>query len=169
MSFELIRCGAMLSPYAQHVGDRDPVAVLRTSLEAYRDTVCRLTTSTWQRPWAPAKWTAEQIMVHVAQWEMILGIRLRCGVAAPDYVVQPIDQDEIMRREGTVVDGQTAFAAFDGSRRMNIAFAESLTPADRGQRFKHPEQGEIDVEYLLVTSAGHAEHHLRQIRAVIES
>ena len=89
----------MLSPYAQHVGDRDPVAVLRTSLEGYQDAIRHLTTATWQQPWAPEKWTVEQIMVHVAQWEMILGIRLRCGVAAPDYVVQPIDQDEIMRRE----------------------------------------------------------------------
>ena len=159
----------MLSPYAQHVGDRDPVDVLRTSLAGYHDVIRCLTASTWQRPWAPEKWTAEQIMVHVAQWEMILGIRLRCGVAAPDYVVQPIDQDEIMRREGGVVDGQTAYAAFDGSRRMNLAFAESLTTADRRQRFRHPEQGELDVEYLLVTLAGHAEHHLRQIRTVVES
>ena len=71
----------MLSPYAQHVGDRDPVAVLRTSLEGYQDTIRCLTPAKWQQPWAPEKWTVEQIMVHVAQWEMILGIRLRCGVA----------------------------------------------------------------------------------------
>jgi DinB family protein len=159
----------MSSPYAQHVGDRDPVEVLRSSLDGYQEVVDRLTAEMWQRPWAPSKWTAEQIMVHVAQWEMILGIRLRCGVAAPNYLIQPIDQDEIMRRESAAVDGSTAYAAFDGSRRMNLAFAESLSAADRQHRLRHPEQGEIDVEYLLVTMAGHAEHHLKQLRIVLDS
>ena len=153
----------MPSQYAVHVGDRDPVDVLRTSLDDYRDVVRLMTPEGWLRPWAPGKWTAAQIMVHVAQWEMILGVRLRCGVAAPNYVVQPIDQDEIMRREGHVVDGPTAFAAFEGARRMNLAFAASLSPADRQRRFRHPEQGEIDGEYLLVTMAGHGVHHWKQI------
>ena len=141
--------------------------MLRTSLDEFRDANARLTPDVWRRPWAPGKWTIEQIMVHVAQWEMILGVRLRCGVAAPDYVVQPIDQDEIMRREGAAVDGTTAFAAFEGARRMNLAFAESLSPADRRHRFRHPEQGEIDAEYLLVTMAGHGVHHWKQIRTVL--
>jgi hypothetical protein len=153
----------MPSPYAAHVSDRDPIDVLRSSLEDYREVITLLTPEGWRRPWAPGKWTTEQIMVHVAQWEMILGIRLRCGVAAPGYVVQPIDQDELMRREGLVVDGPTAFAAFEGARLMNIAYAVSLSAADRQRRFRHPEQGEIDGDYLLVTMAGHAVHHWKQI------
>jgi hypothetical protein len=102
-------------------------------------------------------------MVHVAQWEMILGVRLRYGVAAPDYVVQPMDQDEIMRLEGDVIDGPTAWSAFEGNRRMNLAFALSLSSADRKRKFAHPEHGEIDVDYVLVTLAGHAVHHFRQL------
>jgi hypothetical protein len=153
----------MPSPYAAQVGERDPVDVLRTSLEDYRQVVGRMSPESWLRPWAPGKWTAAQIMVHVAQWEMILGIRLRCGVAAPGYIVQPIDQDEIMRREGDIVDGVTAFAAFEGARRMNLAFAQSLSAADRQRQFRHPEQGAIDTECLLVTMAGHAVHHWKQI------
>jgi hypothetical protein len=153
----------MPSPYAVHVGDRDPIDVLRTSLDDYRDVMRLMTPEGWRRPWAPGKWTAAQILVHVAQWEMILGVRLRCGVAAPNYVVQPIDQDEILRREGDVVDGPTAFKAFEGTRLMNLAFAASLSPADRRRRFRHPEQGEIDADYLLVTMAGHGVHHWKQI------
>ena len=72
-----------------------------------------------------------------------------------------------MRLEGNVVDGPTAWAAFEGTRRMNLAFARSLTPADRRRTFKHPEHGEIDVEYLLVTLAGHGVHHFRQIAPLV--
>src|SRR6185436_956442 len=154
------------SPYAEHVGAFDPVAVLRTSLDDYHARIPRLAASDWGRAWAPGKWTVAQIMVHVTQWEMILGIRMRCGVAAPSYEVQPMDQDELMRREGDLVSGQTAFEAFEGVRRMNIQFAESLSPDDRRKRVIHPERGEIDVEHLLVTMAGHGVHHFKQIASL---
>jgi DinB superfamily len=154
------------APYAEHIGALDPVAVLRTSLDDYQARILRFGSTDWQRPWAPGKWTIAQIVVHVTQWEMIMGIRLRCGVAAPDFTVQPLDQDELMRVEGDVVDGPTAFGAFVAVRHMNIAFAESLSPAVRRKRVMHPERGAIDVEQLLVTLAGHGVHHLKQIAAV---
>lgn len=153
----------MASPYAQYVGALDAVDVLRSSFDEYLHVIPRLTPAAWEQPWAPGKWTARQIMVHVAQWEMIFSIRVRCGVAAPEYTVQPMDQDELMRREGDVVDGPTAWAAFSGARRMNLAFAETLSRADRQRVIKHPEIGNIDVDYLLVTLAGHGVHHLRQL------
>jgi len=154
------------SPYAAEIGALDPVAVLRTSLDDYHARMPRLDAALWRRPWAPGKWTVAQIMVHVAQWEMIFGIRVRCGVAAPNYQVQPMDQDEIMRLEGDIVSGPTAFDAFEGMRRMNIQFAESLSAADRRKEIRHPESGEIDVEHLLVTMAGHGVHHFRQIASL---
>lgn len=153
-------------PYAEHVGDQDPVAVLRLSFDDYHARIPRLSAADWRRPWRPGKWTVAQIMVHVTQWEMILGIRVRCGVGAPHYEVQPMDQDELMRLEGDIVSGPTAFEAFEGVRRMNIAYAESLSPEDRRKRVRHPERGEIDVEHLLVTMAGHGVHHFKQIASI---
>jgi hypothetical protein len=151
------------SAYAHHVGDRDPIAVLRSSLDDYVAVTRRFTADDWRRPWQPGKWTLAQIMVHVAQWEMILGVRLRCGVAVPGYAVQPIEQDQLMEREGSVVDGPTALAAFDAMRHMNVAFASSLSADDRRRPFKHPEFGEVDAEYMLITMAGHGVHHWKQI------
>jgi hypothetical protein len=153
-------------PYADHVGDLDPVALLRTSLDDYHARIPRLSAAEWVRPWAPGKWTVAQVIVHVTQWEMIMGLRVRCGVAAPDFTLQPLDQDELMRVEGEVVSGPTAFDAFDAVRRMNIAFAESLSPEQRRKRVTHPERGAIDVEQLLVTLAGHGVHHFKQIVSI---
>jgi hypothetical protein len=64
------------------------------------------------------------------------------------------------------VDGPTAFAAFEGVRRMNLALAASLSPAQRATIVMHPERGEIDVNDLLVTLAGHGVHHLKQLESV---
>ena len=153
----------MPTPYAQYVGDHDPVDVLERSLAEYRGVVSRLTPARWAEPWAPGKWTIGQIVLHVTQWEMIFGVRLRCAVSTPGYVVQPLDQDPFMR-ESEAVDGPMAFAAFEALRRMNLAYARSLRPADRSRTVHHAERGEIDVESLLVTLAGHPVHHLQQIK-----
>ena len=118
----------------------------------------------WSMPWQPGKWTAQQIMLHVMQWEMIFGVRLRLAVGVPDYSVQPADQDQLMGTEDRAIDGPTAFAAFDAVRRANLLFAEALSAAQRAKRIRHPERGTIDVEDVLVTLAGHGVHHLKQLK-----
>ena len=154
----------MPTPYEQHVGGRNPVDVLRESLDEYRSIVPRLNATQWSLPWQPGKWTAQQIMVHVMQWEMIMGARLRLAVGDPKYVVQPAEQDHLMGTEDRVVDGPTAFAAFDGMRRANIVFAAALSGDQRAKTVTHPERGQIDVEDILITLAGHGVHHLKQLK-----
>jgi hypothetical protein len=156
------------TPYAQYVGDRDAVDVLRTSFDEYRALIPRIARTDWARPWAPGKWTIAQLILHVTQWEMIFGYRLRCGVSVPNFVVQPLDQDPFMDAESKAVDGPMAAATFEAVRRMNLAFAESLSPDARHRHVTHPERGQIDVNDLLVTLAGHAVHHLKQLQQVLD-
>lgn len=154
----------MPTPYEQHVGGRNPVDVLRESYEEYRSILPKFTATQWSLPWQPGKWTAQQIMVHVMQWELIMSTRVRLGVGQAHYTVQPADQDDLMGTEDRVLDGPTAFAAFDGIRRANIIFAAALSPEQRAKKVTHPERGVIDVEDLLVTLAGHGVHHLKQFK-----
>lgn len=154
----------MPTPYEQHVAGRNPVDVLRESYDEYRALVPKFTPTQWSLPWQPNKWTAQQIMVHVMQWEMIMGVRLRLAVGVDKYIVQPADQDALMGTEDRVVDGQTAWAAFDGMRRANIAFAAALSAEQRTKKVHHPDRGEIDVEDILITIAGHGVHHLKQLK-----
>ena len=154
----------MPAPYAEHLDGADPVDVLKSSLEDYRVVSTRLTPEVWRRPWAPGKCTVQQIVLHVAQWEMIFAVRIRCALAVPDYTVQTMDQDHLLVAEEQAVDGPTALAAFEALRKMNMALAVSLSPPQRQTLCRHPERGLIAVEDLLVTLAGHPVHHLKQIR-----
>lgn len=156
----------MATPYAEHVGNRNPVDVLRDSHAEYRALISNFTVAQWSMPWQPGKWTAQQIMVHVMQWEMILGVRLRLAVGQPDYTVQPADQDHLMGTEDRVVDGPVAFATFDAVRKTNLLFAEALSPVQRAKKVNHPERGVIDVEDILTTIAGHGVHHFKQFKDV---
>jgi len=156
----------MPTPYAEYLAGRDPVDVLRESYEAYRGLGSRLTPDAWDRRLGPGKWTIRQVLVHVVQWEMIFGLRIRFAVASADYVIQPVDQDPLMS-EADVVDGPTALAAFQAVRKMTLDFAASLTPAQRRQRTVHAERGDIDVDDVLTSLAGHSVHHLRQVQAAL--
>jgi hypothetical protein len=156
----------MAIPYAHYVGDRNAVELLNSTLEEYRDAAALLSSASWNQPWAPNKWTLREIMVHVAQWEMIFGYRLACGVAMPVFAIQAADQDMLMHKTGGI-DGATAFAAFEGVRRMNLGLIQSLSPADRAVIVMHPEYGAVSVSDLITQMTGHPMHHLKQIRSAL--
>lgn len=154
------------TPYAQYVGDRDPVDVLQESAQRYRAVRATIADSQWGTPLAPGKWTLRQLIVHVTQWEMIFGVRVRLGLGVTNYIVQPLDQDPLMH-EADVVDAATAFACFEALRAMNLKLAAALTPAQRRLPVTHPERGQIDVNDLLTTLAGHGVHHLNQLEKAL--
>jgi hypothetical protein len=154
-----------MTPYASYVEGHDPLDVLRSTLDGYRGVFARNTAEKWAAPWAPGKWTAHQLIVHVTQWELIFSTRVRMALAIPNYVVQPMEQDELLNIEAPAVDAKMASAAFEAVRLMNINLVGALTPEQRAKKITHPERGVIDIEDLLVTMAGHAAHHLKQLAA----
>lgn len=119
----------------------------------------------FERTHAPGKWTARQVLTHLAQAELVFANRLRFGVAEDGYVIQPFDQDRWMAAEPQA-DGRAALEAYLALRTMNLALIRTLTPAQRRRRFQHPEAGEVDVEWVITYFAGHERNHLPQIEAV---
>ena len=102
--------------------------------------------------------------MHVTQWELIFSTRVRTALAVPGYVVQPMDQDDLLNIEAPDVDAQTTAAAFEAVQRMNIGLVGALSPTQRSTAITHPQRGPIDIEDLIVTLAGHSAHHLQQLR-----
>jgi hypothetical protein len=43
---------------------------------------------------------------------------------------------------------------------------QRLTPEQRQRVFKHPEYGELTVEWVMAQLAGHDIHHLRQLERI---
>ena len=152
-----------MAPYASYVTGNDPLDVLRSTLAGYQQVFAHNTAADWETPRVPGKWTPHQIMVHVTQWELIFSARIRTALAMPGYVVQAMEQDDLLNIEAPAVDARTAASAFEGIRRMNIALLSGLTPAQRATEITHPEFGVIHIEDLIVTLAGHGAHHLTQL------
>lgn len=155
----------MSTPYASYVEGREPLEILKDTLQQYRDVFARTSPAHWHAPWAPGKWTRHQVLVHVVEWELIFSTRVRMALAIPDYVVQPMDQDPLLAFEAPVVDVATAAAAFEAVRAMNIALIGGLSADVRARRITHPERGPIDINDLIVTMTGHPVHHLAQLQS----
>src|SRR5437867_3210564 len=99
------------TPYTTQLAGRDPLVAMRKSA----DRIDRLT-STWtseefERTYAPGKWTARQLLTHLAQTELALGTRVRMALVTPGYVAQPFSQDAWMAQEGPL-GGRDARDAF---------------------------------------------------------
>lgn len=114
---------------------------------------------------APGKWTARQVLAHLAQVEMVFSTRLRFGLAEDGYRIQPFEQDDWMRAE-TPPPALVSLDAYVALRAMNVALLTSLTPEQRARTASHPQWGAIDVAWLAAWCAGHERNHLPQLEAV---
>ncbi|MDQ3070256.1 MAG: DinB family protein [Acidobacteriota bacterium] len=156
----------MPTPYSQYVEGRDPVAVMAETIVKTRAAVSRFTPQDFERSHAPGKWSVREVLIHLAHGEIVFGTRVRFALTTPGYVVQPFDQDAWMALDRNGLDGNAALALFSFTRALNLGLFKQLTPEQRAATFRHPEQGEIKVEDVLVMSAGHEVHHLAQLEEV---
>jgi hypothetical protein len=155
----------MPNPYRQALGGREPVAAMAETPGRISAIVARMGSDDLARSYAPGKWTAAQLLVHLAQAEVALSLRLRMALTSPGYQAQPFDQDAWLTREAAT-SPQTALAAYLALRALNMGLYERLTPADRALTFSHPQHGTQPVEDLLGMIAGHELHHLKHFEAI---
>ncbi len=119
----------------------------------------------FDRTYAPGKWTARQILTHLAQSEIALGYRARMALTSPGYAAQSFDQDRWMACE-SATSGHDALDAFLGLAAMNTALFASLSEADRALALPHPEYGSLTVDWIIHQMAGHQIHHIRQLEQI---
>ncbi len=150
------------SQYRTALGGRDVLSSLAETPDRIRELVGRTGTADFTRPIAPGKWSARQILIHLAQTEMVYGTRVRLALSIENYVVQPYDQALWTARE-PLVEATAALAAYYAMRRWNLPLFRSLAKDELDKPFQHPERGTISLAIMLETLAGHELHHLSQI------
>jgi len=153
------------NPYGKALGDRDTMRALADTPERLRAIAEAMTAAQFAGSYAPGKWTAEQLFLHLAQTELAFGLRVRMAITSDAYVVQPFEQDDWLRREPGS-GGLEAARAYYALRQFNLPLYRSLTPAERAKRFHHPERGDMCVEWILELIAGHELHHLAHFEII---
>jgi hypothetical protein len=142
------------NPYAAALGSIDPLKALTETPRKIRGVVDTWTAKQWERSYAPGKWSARRILIHLAQAELALTTRVRFAASQTGYVAQSFDQDAWLLLDDHA-DGPTALDAYVALRRLNLAMFKGMTPAQRKRGFTHPEFGK-----------GHDIHHLKQLKQI---
>jgi hypothetical protein len=170
-----------ITPYSANLGDSEPISAMHSSADRYRRLLGGWTPAQFERTYAPGKWTARQIVIHLAQAELALGNRARMALSTPNYAAQSFDQDRWMSVESGGSRGSGGAGASGGSGglsgaaaldvflalvMMNRTFFEALSPADRATTLSHPEYGALTVDWILHQLAGHEIHHLQQLEQI---
>ena len=153
------------NPYADALGSRNPLEALADTPLRIEALVLGWPADRWERSYAPGKWSARQVIVHLAQIELALTTRVRFAASQDGYVAQPLDQDAWMPLDDHA-DGPTALNAYMALRRLNVAMFKGMTPAQRQRTFTHPEYGQLTPEWVAAQLAGHDLHHLKQLEMV---
>ena len=153
------------NPYGEDLGALEARVSLRSTPTAIVRIVDGLGSKGLERSLAPGKWTAAEILVHLAQVETMFQARLRLGLATPGIALQPFDQDDFMRTGGTH-DGRAALEAYVGLRRFALPLIDRLTAAELATPMRHADYGDVSVGWLLAWCAGHERRHLKQLEAL---
>jgi hypothetical protein len=113
----------------------------------------------------PGKWSACEIVQHLADSETISAIRLRRLLVEDKPVIEGYDQDLFANRlHYNDREMAPALAAFRAARSTTLQLLEGMTEADWQREGKHTESGRYTAEDWLKIYAAHAHGHADQIR-----
>lgn len=118
----------------------------------------------------PGKWSAAEIVHHLADSEMQSAIRLRKLLAEAHPVIQGYDQDvwaaKLHYGERPLAP---SLAAFRAARESTAQLLERMTEEQWHHLGWHSDAGSYHAETWLATYAAHAHGHAAQIRRLREA
>ena len=115
----------------------------------------------------PDKWTAREIVHHLADSEMTSAIRLRKLIAEDSAVIHGYDQEEFARRLYYDRPIEASLDAFRAARGATAELLDRLTPDQWAREGTHTESGRYSVTRWLEIYADHAHNHADQIRRTV--
>jgi hypothetical protein len=150
------------------LGPREPLEVLPELVPWLDQRLASLPEARLRRPEGPGKWSVAAVVQHLADSEMILGVRGRLILSEDRPPIRGFDQDLWAERfryaEASV---EIALAQLRGMRAANLALWRRLPPADLAREGIHSERGPESLGHLLKLMAAHDLVHRRQIDRVL--
>ena len=113
---------------------------------------------------APGKWTAREIVHHLADSEMTSAIRLRLLVAEDNAAIRAYDEKRFATRLHYDRPIANSLLAFQAARLATGDLLDRMSDGEFAKTGTHPEHGSYGVERWLEIYAEHAHKHADQIR-----
>jgi len=116
------------------------------------------------------KWSAREIVQHLADSEMNGAVRLRKLLTEEGAQIQGYDQESYAARLSyNERDMAPALDALRGARATTAQLLDAMTEGDWAREGTHSESGRYTAEDWLRIYAAHAHNHAAQIRRLREA
>jgi hypothetical protein len=154
-----------LNPYAHFLDGRPLEEILASTSAALETAIAAMGPEKAMTAPAPGKWSAAEIVCHLADCEMVFGFRLRQTLAEDAPTIQPFDQDKWAATYPNVPARQ-ALNVFSALRTWNLRLIGTALPHAAQRPVIHPERGRMTFQTLVEIMAGHDLNHLSQLRRI---
>ena len=140
------------------------IAQYKDGYRVVAETLVKITPEELDAKPAPGKWSARQIIHHLADSEMTSAIRLRRLIAEDKPTIVGYDQEDYARRLHYDRPIAASLAAFKAARDTTGELLDRLSEAEWAREGTHSESGSYSVLRWLEIYADHAHGHADQIR-----
>src|SRR5580693_731953 len=98
-----------MNPYASFLGTQEPRQVIASTPARLSGLLDSMGIEKAGKSPGPGKWSAREILCHLADCEIVFAYRLRQTLAEPHHIIQPFDQD-LWARNYAAYDAPAALA-----------------------------------------------------------
>jgi len=154
-----------LNPYEDFLDGRPIDTIIGSTADAIAETLRTIgPEKAGARP-APGKWSAAEIVCHLADCEIVFAFRLSQTLAEDGPAIQPFDQDKWAARYAGI-PATEALESFRALRAWNLRMIREALPAAAERKMTHPERGTMTFQAVVETMAGHDLNHLGQLKRI---
>ena len=147
------------------LGDEDPIKVLENTPRVLETLLESLGEYRMSQSYAPGKWTAREILCHLADVELGKSFRIRQVLAGAP--IQVFDENRWAERYGRL-EPSLAVETFRALRAWNLALFAGFDLHDWLTEAQHPERGPVSLDLEVRYMAGHDLNHLAQLQMIAE-
>ena len=135
-----------------------------------RSAVTGLTDAQLDTPYREGGWTVRQVVHHVPDSHMNSYLRCKFALTEHEPTIKPYDENIW----ANLIDGKTApiepsLRLLEGLHHRWAMLLRSLSDADLGRKFTHPEIGLINIDRVIAGYAWHSKHHVAHITTLRQS
>lgn len=150
------------------LGQDEPLQVLTDTVGHVREITQTVPDDVLSRRPGPGEWSAHQTLLHLADTDMVYGVRIRMIVTQEKPLLVGYDQEAWGSRFKDLDEsGQQTFLRWRILRQTNLRMLGSLTNDEWSRVGNHSERGEESIRSMVSLLAGHDRAHLDQMKRAL--
>jgi hypothetical protein len=154
-----------------YLGTRDPIQVQRRTPGKLERLFTGVSRTVLTARATPRKWSATEIVAHLADAELAMSWRLRSMIASPGVSLPWWDEGVwAVRLRYQFTPWRESLARFKALRLANLALLRGMPTSYWDQCYgSHEKRGRQTVRDFVTLEAAHDLNHLRQIESLVSS